>query len=643
MQPQGRDGGKAYAQIRRFIPAGGLSAILPEPGTWQPVPAYADRAAWTGVREAAREWALARAAALRGTAWPQLLAHHYGRFRVDGNRRAYEGLYFGRRSRIVTHVLAALVGGADADLQEVIDGLWLVCEESSWCIPAHERNALAEDVGLPDPRRPFIDLFAADTAGMIAWTQVVLGDDLAAASPPLARRLPDEVRRRILDPFRTRHWHWQGGDGLPAPNNWNPWIHSNILSAALVFERDHADLYETVNRTVSGLDHFLDGYPADGGCDEGVGYWWKAGASLFDCLEILRDATGGRFDAFDIPVLRGIARYPLVAHIAGTWKVNFGDGSALGTQGENVHALYRFGQRLGDEDIVRHARSERIPLDDASAPNMSPMRLFPALLDGGWASTEEPAEPYLSAAEYLPDTGVLTAREHPGSTDGLYLAAKGGHNGESHNHNDVGTFTLAFDGRPLLIDIGVGEYTRKTFSPQRYEIWTMRSTYHNLPEINGVEQAPGREHRAGAATAAIDDSRAGYGLDLAAAYPQEAGVEHWRRTSTLHRGHGSESHGRIVITDEWSLRPSANTLSWSLMTADPVDISVPGRLAWPERGFVVDYDPGGTEADVEEIPIDDIRLTPVWGKRVWRIRLTSEHAPSRGTFTLTMHAADSAG
>lgn len=69
---------------------------------------------------------------------------------------------------------------------------------------------------------------------------------------------------------------------------------------------------------------------------------------------------------------------------------------------------------------------------------------------------------------------------------GLFFAAKGGYNNESHNHNDAGTFSLYLHTTPVFIDAGVGTYTRQTFSSERYTIWTMQSNYHNLPMINGV-------------------------------------------------------------------------------------------------------------------------------------------------------------
>ena len=72
-----------------------------------------------------------------------------------------------------------------------------------------------------------------------------------------------------------------------------------------------------------------------------------------------------------------------------------------------------------------------------------------------------------------------------------YCAAKGGHNGENHNHNDVGSFMLYHGATPVLLDPGCGVYTANTFNEHRYEIWTMQSDWHNLPKVNGVSQHVG--------------------------------------------------------------------------------------------------------------------------------------------------------
>ena len=79
--------------------------------------------------------------------------------------------------------------------------------------------------------------------------------------------------------------------------------------------------------------------------------------------------------------------------------------------------------------------------------------------------------------------GLMVAR------DSMYtLAAKAGNNGDSHNHNDVGSFTIYKEGKPFIIDLGVGTYTQKTFSDKRYELWTMQSQFHNVPTFLNLEE-----------------------------------------------------------------------------------------------------------------------------------------------------------
>ncbi|WP_259391711.1 heparinase II/III-family protein [Paenibacillus thiaminolyticus] len=112
-----------------------------------------------------------------------------------------------------------------------------------------------------------------------------------------------------------------------------------------------------------------------------------------------------------------------------------------------------------------------------------------ALPDMEGPAAEPPALPL---DRWMPGVEVMVARERG---DGWFLAAKGGHNDESHNHNDIGSFIVYADQCPLWIDAGVGTYTAKTFSPERYSIWTMQSGYHNVPTVNGAEQAPGRTFR----------------------------------------------------------------------------------------------------------------------------------------------------
>ncbi len=599
-----------------LFPAAAFDAL----GAWAPAPPATDRAAWQHVDPASRAELLAEA--LRHTGpWPVLTASAYLRYRDDGDRVSYEQPYFARRARLSAVVLAAALTGEERWLADAVDGVSLVCEETSWCLPAHDTFVLRSWRALPDPAQPCLDLFAAETAGLLAFTDLLLGDALDRRAAGLRQRARAEVAGRVLGPFRDRDdWWWFGSTG--PVNNWNPWICSNVLAANLLLETDAATRTDTARRVAQALGHFLAGYPEDGGCDEGALYWWRAGGALFDCLDAFYQASDGVLDAFGLRLVRNIARYPLVVHLADRWQVNFGDGSALVPAQTPADLLHRFGRRIGDAEVMAHAvalgaASSAAPGDPALT---SLARRVAGLFDEAWRAATPVDFPY-PAQNWLPDLQVLTARQHAGSAEGLFLAAKGGHNDESHNHNDVGTFVVGLDGQPILVDVGVGTYTARTFSQERYSIWTMRGAYHNVPEIGGHEQAAGQRHRASSVHASLADGHAELDLDLAAAYPAEAGVLGWRRRLRLDR-----TTEQVTIVDEW--QPGSLAVAWHLITPADVTTTAPGRidLTVDAHTLVVEYDPACT-VTVEDIELTDAKLTGVWGNRLRRIRLSVDGHP----------------
>ena len=201
---------------------------------------------------------------------------------------------------------------------------------------------------------------------------------------------------------------------------------------------------------------------------------------------------------------------------------------------------------------------------------------FPRCFQGDEIRKAEARDPLVREA-WLDGIQVATARRRAGTTEGFYFAALGGHNAESHNHNDVGNFVVYLNGNPVLIDVGVENYTAKTFSSKRYEIWTMQSAFHNLPTINGVMQAAGRQYEAREVGFHADDASAEFSADLAAAYPKEAGVEKWRRSVRLDRAANA-----VLVTDRFALR-GAGKIEMNLMT--PCTVRADGRTRGdPVRG-----------------------------------------------------------
>src|SRR5690606_9332760 len=104
----------------------------------------------------------------RGTAWPQPLLSDWSAYGVRGERIAYEAPMFARAERTARAVLAAAIDPCDELVAEAADGLWLLCEQSSWCWPAHD-GSFARELLVPDADRPTLDLGAGEAAALAAW------------------------------------------------------------------------------------------------------------------------------------------------------------------------------------------------------------------------------------------------------------------------------------------------------------------------------------------------------------------------------------------------------------------------------------------------------------------------------------------
>ncbi|MBI5282006.1 MAG: heparinase II/III family protein [Candidatus Solibacter usitatus] len=628
-RPEGPPQKRLLAQART---AEDVGRALVAREQWTPYPRSADRAAWEGLAAGTRT-ALVRAGEARlGQSWPSLPASVFLDFQRNGNRTRWEDLHFGRRNRLRGAVLAECVENKGRFLDEILDGLWLLSEESFWGVPAHIGMQKAGG-GLPDAGEPIVDLFAAETGNAIAWTDYLLGPQLERLSKLLRPRLRAEVERRLLEPLLTRSdFGWMGLDPARPTyvNNWNPWIVSNWLTVNLLMEPDGRRRAAAALKAMKTVDRFLDSYHDDGGCDEGPGYWSRAGASLFDCLELLHSASAGRLDFYGVPLVREIGRYVYRAHIAGDWYTNFADAPARVRPDGNL--VWRYGRRIGDAQMAAHgawAASRRTgELDGLEAMGRKLDALFH---QAELSAASSGAKPPLVRDVMLGGTQVFAARMKEGSTEGFYVAAQGGHNAESHNHNDVGNFIVFHDGEPVLIDVGVETYTAKTFSAKRYEIWTMQSAWHNCPTINGAQQAAGRKFEAHGFKNTTDDSGARLEMNIERAYPAEAGVRSWRREIALDR-----VKGRVVLTDRYALS-KRESIELSLITTRAARVSGAGEVTL-DGGYVIRFDKAWRAA-IDEHSSEDARLKPNWGPLVRRIRLAVSNPPAEGSCSVVIERA----
>ncbi|MEZ4659444.1 MAG: hypothetical protein R2911_17940 [Caldilineaceae bacterium] len=269
--------------LAQHYPFDQLRTMLIPRAQWQPYPTIHDCAPWEALPATLRQAKVAQAEPLLGAEWPSLPATLFLEFARNGNRRNYEIAHFERRGRLGTLVIAECIEAQGRFLDDIVNGIWVLCEESFWGVPAHIGRQAA-GIGLPDTREVVVDLFAAETGALLAWSSYLLGDRLDTVWPLLRERIRREVDARILTPCLERDDHmWMGfGNTGRRVNNWNPWICSNWLACTLLLEEDEARRQESVFKIMRTVDNFVDPYPRDGGCDEGPSYWGRAGASLLD-------------------------------------------------------------------------------------------------------------------------------------------------------------------------------------------------------------------------------------------------------------------------------------------------------------------------------------------------------------------------
>ncbi len=559
---------------------------------WKPYPQTA--AEWKAkLPQNILEGLIKRGEQALGKEIPPLPATLFLEYARIGNRSNFEKNSFARRNQLMDLVLAETIEDKGRFTDAIINYVWAICEETYWGVPAHLSVQKAGN-GLPDANDRIIELFGAETAATLALTDYFVGPKLDKVSPLIRKRIYSESSQKIFEPIlETGRYGWL--DPTKIVNNWNPWIISNVLIANLLLEQKESKRADNVYQYMKLLDIYLNGLGDDGGCDEGPSYWFAAGGSVFDSLEILASATSNRVNIYDEPLIGKMAAYIYKMHIAGDYFVNFADADPK-FQGDGL-LLYRFGKAVNDQQLSEfglnlYNRSNN-PLGEGFE---KPRRLNDLL-----SVRNLPAAPvaYMPPNDaWFSDIQVLTSR----GKAGLFLAAHGGNNGESHNHNDVGDFIIYLGDEPVIIDAGGGNYTSKTFSSKRYELWFTQSENYNLPVINGFGQRAGIGFKASGVKYSTDERQTSLLMDISKSYPKEAGIDFWNRSVKLDR-----TKNAVEILDEYAFLGDAVSLSEVFMTICDIDVSVAGRIRFstPKRKDVVlTYDAKNWTIGIEMPPTE---------------------------------------
>ena len=450
---------------------------------------------------------------------------------------------------------AALMALIYPENEEYYDNLlkivWAYCNEYSWAPLGHFTMQYYGKTGADfDPG--LIDIFAASVGFALAEVKNLFLDRFPKL---LTDRISHEIRRHIIEPYCTRRFFWESHD-----NNWTA-VCAGGVGGVLMYE-DPSLFYEHQERLHASMECYLDSFLPDGMCVEGVGYWGFGFGFFAAYASLERELTGGAYDWFARPKVKAIAQYLQKMFLQREVLVTFGDCNVTqripvglpfllrSVYGEEIEPLPRMPGCVEDNTHFNFALRSVIYYD-------------PAHVSG------KLNENVIYAAE---GSSYLTKR-----TPYYGFATKGGHNGESHNHIDVGTFILARHGRQILADIGAGPYEDGYHTDRRYTFFHPSAYSHSIPIIDGEgEDQYGRER----VCISYDEATEVATMDIASAYGRE---------------------DLTSLIRSFAFRPDAITLTDRFALREPKPIT--------ER-FVALIEPVAVEGGVR---IDDVVLTAEGG------------------------------
>lgn len=550
---------------------------------------------------------------LKNKEWKPIPTALFREYSINGNRTNFESRYNERRSRLSQLVMAEIMGQEREFIDEIVKALHYLKEETWWGVPAHY------NASLPQKNNQVVELFSAETSAIVAWTISVLREPLDSIEPGLCEVMRQEVVRRMLVPAVERDFDWKR-----RTNNWNPWICANWLHCIMLCEDDDTRRQEALRQVRLSMRIFYDNYPADGGCEEGVTYWDHSAASFTECAILMEHLTDGSFSMRNDAKLKAMCSFVSKMHISDSKTLNFADATPYSVLHPNI--AYLCGLYTSDTTLCRYASFIARRYDFLNHPT----RLFKS--SGGGPSlgrellflrhyndfiNEVHAQPS-DTDVWLPNLQIFIARSLQKTDAGFYIAAKGGNNNESHNHNDIGNYIVYSHGEPAIVDIGIGTYNAQTFSSQRYELMNTRSLYHNVPLINGTEQHDGIGYRATDVSYSADSLTSTFSLNLAEAYPSSAKVKRWQRTITFNH------NDKIEITEDISLKKNKGNTEITLITCGQTQISGADRIdiTTPAGIVAITFDSNQLSPAVEKIELQDKTLANTWKKGLYRVKLS---------------------
>lgn len=380
-------------------------------------------------------------------------------FHDVGDRVIYQKDFFRRQHRMFTSAVLTLIYPENDDYLKLLqDTIFEICDLYVWALPAH-----IGDIDVNNNTE--LDLDACTIGMALAIIKVLLNDRL---HPLIKSRIDAEIDRRIVKPFLAQQWHWEF-----RANNWTT-VCAGSIGCALMLNRP--DVFDLVKDRINyAMQTYIDAYEDDGVCTEGAGYWGYGFGYYVAYADMLRSYSSGKFDLLKGEKIKSIATFYQKMLLDENVVVTYGDCGLGGKMTIGAGLVYKFKSIFGDTYEIP-------PVDMLSYD----VHYFPFFLDTFicYDNAFEGQALSKNCEYFMANQGWYVKR-----TPKYSFSCRGGTNGESHNHNDVGSFIFCCNDKQVLCDIGGRPYTRQYFEDAyRYTFLETSSRGHNVPIIDGTYQ-----------------------------------------------------------------------------------------------------------------------------------------------------------
>ncbi|MFC6658835.1 heparinase II/III family protein [Roseibium salinum] len=603
---------------------------------WKPFPQIDDRARWREVgRDPRLELSVTAILAyadelLEGDIDP-LTGTMYMSFMTTGDRVDYEENYFRRRYELSHLVIAECLSAQGTYLDRIIDYIWAILGEVTWCVPAHNFAGQHEMVLFKEPNPwkvadpmpvagdDYLDLFACETAAILAETCYLLRPVLLEKVPALYHRVQRDIDRRTLALLEgPKLYGWYLGR-----NNWTPWCAHNLLLAACYVVEDKSRLVSIAAKLMGPMQRFFDTIEESGSCIEGPSYWMVSAGRLAGFADLVESRFRLDLDAGNSRKFRNFGEHIAPLHIGENRFVNFADGSLKIDFDHGL--LSRYARKIDSaslagliwDDVDRVARRKLSRSVKARGHNEYARQFLihltrllfwtPDLHSDGFYRPEK--------SVWLSDMQVMISRQSCEPGTGVMLSAIAGSNDphiNHHSHNDIGHFSVYLDGEPLIIDLGQGAYSKSTFTETRYDMWHISSKGHNVPRINGMLQRAGPAAESRNVRFSHEGSHSMLSLDASPAYFTDPGTQRINRHITF-----DHQTGEIGIEDEVDLDTPLTAFELPLHICDrTIAVGEDGlyRISGKNNTLLIEPD-NLLPLEVEKIEITDPAIWKCGGGR----------------------------